>query len=66
MFCCCDVFEQMILVLGNPQVISLQTAIKEKLEKDGLKGMAVAGGAVLAVGAIVGLGITLLSRTASK
>lgn len=36
------------------------------MEQEGLKGMAVAGGAVLAVGAVLGLGITLLSRSASK
>lgn len=47
-------------------MISLQTAIKKQMESEGLKGMAVAGGAVLAVGAVVGLGITLLSRAGSK
>lgn len=47
-------------------MIALQSAIKKQMEHDGLKGMAVAGGAVLAVGAVVGLGISLLSRGASK
>lgn len=43
-------------------MLSLQAAIKKTMEQEGLKGMAVAGGAVLAAGAIVGLGITLLSK----
>ncbi|XP_017771378.1 PREDICTED: mitochondrial fission 1 protein [Nicrophorus vespilloides] len=40
---------------GNQQVLSLETAVKKKMEKEGYKGMAITSGAVLAVGAIVGL-----------
>ncbi|KAK9873679.1 hypothetical protein WA026_023617 [Henosepilachna vigintioctopunctata] len=42
---------------GNQQVLSLQQTIKKKLEKEGLKGMAMAGGLVLAVGALVGVAL---------
>ena len=51
---------------GNQQVLSLQQAIQKKMDQDGLKGIAVAGGAVLAVGAVVGVGLALLSRGSSK
>lgn len=40
---------------GNQQVLALQTAIKKKMDVEGLKGMAITGGAVLAIGAVVGL-----------
>lgn len=50
------------LFSGNQQVIALETEIKKKMEKEGLKGMVMAGGAVLAVGAIVGLGMAVASR----
>lgn len=50
------------LFSGNQQVIALETEIKKKMEKEGLKGMVKAGGAVLAVGAIVGLGMVVASR----
>lgn len=32
------------------------------MEKEGLKGMAIAGGAVLAIGGLVGLGIALAKK----
>lgn len=46
----------------NMQVISLESIIKKKMDKEGLVGMAVAGGAVLAVGALVGLGMAIASK----
>ncbi|KAK5645619.1 hypothetical protein RI129_004083 [Pyrocoelia pectoralis] len=47
---------------GNSQVMALETTIKKKMEKEGLVGMAVATGVVLAIGAAVGLGISVLSK----
>lgn len=44
---------------GNQQVLSLEQNIRKKMEKEGLMGMAVAGGAILAVGAIVGVGMAI-------
>ncbi|KAF7281495.1 mitochondrial fission 1 protein [Rhynchophorus ferrugineus] len=44
---------------GNQQVISLERTIKKKMEEEGLMGMAIVGGAVLAIGAIVGFGVAL-------
>jgi fission 1 protein len=54
-----------VLFLGNQQVISLQQTIKKKMEKEGLVGMAMAGGVVLAVGAIVGVGMAIASKVKS-
>ncbi|XP_019873274.1 mitochondrial fission 1 protein-like [Aethina tumida] len=48
---------------GNQQVQSLHQTIKKRMEKDGLKGMAMAGGVALAVGAIVGVGMALASKS---
>lgn len=36
------------------------------METDALKGLAIAGGAVLAVGTVVGVAVRLLSKSASK
>uniref|UniRef100_A0A6M2DC09 Mitochondrial fission 1 protein n=1 Tax=Xenopsylla cheopis TaxID=163159 RepID=A0A6M2DC09_XENCH len=47
---------------ANQQVTCLETVIKKKMEKEGLKGMAIAGGAVLAIGGLVGLGIALAKK----
>ncbi|KAF2900429.1 hypothetical protein ILUMI_05759 [Ignelater luminosus] len=47
---------------GNQQVISLESTIKKKMDKEGLVGMAMAGGVVLAVGALVGLGMAVASK----
>lgn len=60
----CKILSRYIVHLfsGNQQVIALETEIKKKMEKEGLKGMVMAGGAVLAVGAIVGLGMAVASR----
>ncbi|KAM3957539.1 mitochondrial fission 1 protein [Aphomia sociella] len=46
---------------ANQQVLALERQINKKMEKEGLIGMAVAGGAVLALGGLVGLGIALAS-----
>ncbi|XP_050307022.1 mitochondrial fission 1 protein [Anthonomus grandis grandis] len=47
---------------GNQQVVSLEQNIKKKMEKEGLLGMALAGGAVLAVGAMVGIGLAIRKK----
>ncbi|XKL67776.1 hypothetical protein PGB90_003267 [Kerria lacca] len=44
---------------GNQQVATLETLIKKKMETDGIKGIALAGGVALAVGGIVTLGFAL-------
>ncbi|XP_023720720.1 mitochondrial fission 1 protein [Cryptotermes secundus] len=44
---------------GNQQVHNLETLIKKRMEKEGLMGMAMAGGVVLAIGGLVGLGLAL-------
>ncbi|XP_045762901.1 mitochondrial fission 1 protein [Maniola jurtina] len=46
---------------ANQQVLALERQINKRMEKEGLLGMAVAGGAVLAIGGLVGLGIALAS-----
>ncbi|XP_032530178.2 mitochondrial fission 1 protein [Danaus plexippus] len=46
----------------NQQVLALERQINKRMETEGLVGMAVAGGAVLALGGLVGLGIALASR----
>jgi len=47
------------ILVGNQQVLGLEQNIRKKMEKEGLMGMAVAGGAILAVGAIVGVGMAI-------
>lgn len=47
---------------GNQQVLSLQTSIKKKMDKEGLVGIAISGAAVLAVGAVVGGVIALANK----
>ncbi|CAG9768253.1 unnamed protein product [Ceutorhynchus assimilis] len=49
----------LILEPGNQQVLSLEQNIKKKLEKEGIVGILTAGGVVLAVGAIVGVGMAI-------
>jgi len=51
---------------GNRQAQELEAMIKSRLEKDGMLGMAVVGGAALAFGGLVGLGIALVGRSAVK
>lgn len=50
---------------GNRQAQDLETIIKKKMEKEGLIGMAVVGGATLALGGLVGLGIALAKSSKS-
>ncbi|PSN42819.1 Mitochondrial fission 1 protein [Blattella germanica] len=48
---------------GNQQVQNLETLIKKRMEKEGLLGMAMAGGVVLAIGGLVGLGFALAKKS---
>merc|ERR1712107_946011 len=50
---------------GNRQAQELEAIIKKKMEKEGLIGMAVVGGATLALGGLVGLGIALAKSSKS-
>lgn len=56
----CKAFLQ--LEPNNQQVASLEEYIKKKLEKESLMGAAIAGGAVLAIGGLVGLGFALAKK----
>ncbi|XP_063236902.1 mitochondrial fission 1 protein [Bacillus rossius redtenbacheri] len=47
----------------NQQVQTLEKQIKKRMEKEGLVGMAVAGGIVLALGGLVGLGIAMSKKS---
>nr|QBH73494.1 hypothetical protein [Nicoletia phytophila] len=47
---------------GNQQVQNLEALIKKRMEKEGLIGAAIAGGAVLAIGGLIGLGIALAKK----
>jgi len=47
---------------NNNQAKELERYIKKRMEKEGLMGIAIVGGATLAVGALVGLGIALAKR----
>nr|QBH73483.1 hypothetical protein [Carausius morosus] len=47
----------------NQQVQTLERQIKKRMEKEGLVGMAVAGGIVLALGGLVGLGIAMSKKS---
>ncbi|KAG8190685.1 hypothetical protein JTE90_001293 [Oedothorax gibbosus] len=44
---------------ANPQALKLQKYIKDKMYEEGLLGMAIVGGAALAIGSLVGIGIAL-------
>lgn len=46
-------------------MVSLQQTIKKKMEKEGLVGIAITSGVVLAVGAIVGVGMAIASKVKS-
>lgn len=59
----CDAFLQ--IEPNNQQVISLQEYCQKELHREGITGLAVAGGATLALGALVGLGYALI-KGASK
>ncbi|XP_065575432.1 mitochondrial fission 1 protein-like [Artemia franciscana] len=47
---------------NNRQAMDMKTNIKKKMEIDGLKGMALAAGAVAGVGAIIGLAVSLAKK----
>lgn len=47
---------------GNQQVQALEVHIKKRMEKEGLVGIAVVSGIVLAVGGLVGLGMALSKK----
>ncbi|XP_055858426.1 mitochondrial fission 1 protein isoform X2 [Episyrphus balteatus] len=47
---------------NNEQVLSLKKYIKEQQDKDMMKGVAVAGGAALVLGGLVGLGVALAKK----
>jgi len=51
---------------GNRQAQELESLVTKRLEKDGMAGMAVAGGAALALGGLVGLGLAFAGRQAMK
>ena len=46
----------------NRQAQELQGYIKDKMKKEGLMGMAIVGGAALAIGSIVGIGMALAKK----
>lgn len=46
----------------NYQALKLKTYIKERLTKEGLIGMAITGGAALAIGSLVALGLSLAKK----
>lgn len=48
---------------GNQQVLSLQQSIQKKLDKEGLVGFAITGGAVLALGAVVGVVMAIANKS---
>ena len=48
---------------GNRQAQDLEAVIKKRMEKEGLIGMAVVGGATLVFGALVGVGLALAKRS---
>ena len=47
---------------GNRQAQELESVVRKKMEKEGLMGMAIVGGATLAFGALVGLGIAMAKK----
>ncbi|XP_018917022.1 mitochondrial fission 1 protein isoform X2 [Bemisia tabaci] len=47
---------------GNAQVKTLEEVIRKKMEKEGIKGIAIISGVVLALGSIVGLGMALSKK----
>ncbi|GFS94616.1 mitochondrial fission 1 protein [Nephila pilipes] len=46
----------------NRQAQELQRYVKEKMRKEGLLGMAIVGGAALAIGGVVGIGMALAKK----
>ncbi|KAL4220160.1 Mitochondrial fission 1 protein [Mactra antiquata] len=46
----------------NQQVQHIQKYVKNKMRNEGLAGMAIVGGAAIAVGGLIGLGVSLLKK----
>ena len=53
-------FKQKVFLLNGHQ--DLEAVVTKRMEKDGMKGMAIVGGATLAFGALVGLGIAMAKK----
>ncbi|BFZ06148.1 hypothetical protein BsWGS_09186 [Bradybaena similaris] len=51
---------------NNRQAVQLERYIKSRMKKDGLIGMAIVGGAALAVGGLVGATIAALKRKSNQ
>ncbi|KAF7391332.1 mitochondrial fission 1 protein [Vespula maculifrons] len=47
---------------ANEQVQQLETLIKKRMEKEGLYGIAVAGGLIIGVASVLGLGIAMAKK----
>lgn len=47
---------------ANRQVLELETLLKKRMEKDAIKGAAIAGGAILGLGALAGLAVALAKK----
>ncbi|XP_002734304.1 mitochondrial fission 1 protein-like [Saccoglossus kowalevskii] len=47
----------------NHQALELEKLIKKKMNREGLMGMAIVGGAALALGSLVGLGVALAKKS---
>ncbi|EFX66777.1 hypothetical protein DAPPUDRAFT_302435 [Daphnia pulex] len=46
----------------NQQVRTLKNVIEKRMEREGLKGIAIIGGAALALGSLIGLGVALARK----
>jgi fission 1 protein len=47
---------------SHGQATQLEKIVSNKLEREGMMGMAIAGGAVMGIGALIGLGVALARR----
>nr|QBH73481.1 hypothetical protein [Aphelinus abdominalis] len=47
---------------GNVQVQRLEVLIKKKMDREGLKGMALAGGVIVGIAGVLGLGIAMAKK----
>ncbi|KAJ8682999.1 hypothetical protein QAD02_018791 [Eretmocerus hayati] len=47
---------------GNTQVQQLEALIKKKVDREGLKGMAIAGGVIVGIASVLGLGIAMAKK----
>lgn len=48
---------------GNQQLLQLETLIKKRMDKEGMMGMALAGGIFVAMGAVIAVGMKLSGRS---